>query len=140
MSYLDTRDLETEREDLKQQVLESFLESFPHYEDMTDNFEDIRFEEEEIQNWKEDWLDEIVNITDIEKLEDEVGSEFSYGVTLFGEYDFEDYCRELVEDVGDLSKDLPSYISNNIDWLGVANDLRVDYTEVEFRAETYLFR
>jgi antirestriction protein len=139
MSYLDTRDLETEREDLKQQVLESFLENFPHYEDMTDTFEDILFEEEEIQSWKEDWLDEITDICAIEDLEDEVGSEFSYGVTLIPEDDFEDFCEDLVSDIGDLPKDLPSYISNNIDWAGVAEDLRVDYSEVEFRGETYLF-
>jgi hypothetical protein len=140
MSYLDTRDLETEREDLKQQVLESFLENFPHYEDMTDTFEDIRFEEEEIQSWKEDWLDEIVDITDIEKLEDEVGSEFSYGVTLIDEDDFEDYCREFVEDCGYISKDTPQLIKNNIDWSGIADDMKKDYTEVTFKGETYLFR
>lgn len=140
MSYLDTRDLETEREDLKQSVLESFLENFPHYEDMTDTFEDIRFEEEEIESWKEDWLNEIVTITDIEKLEDEVGSEWNYGVTLIEEDDFEDYCKELVEDIGDLPSDLPSYIIDNIDWGGVANDLRVDYTEIVYQNNTYLFR
>jgi hypothetical protein len=140
MPYLDTRTLSEESEDLKQQILDSFLENFPHYEDITDTFEDIRFEEEEIQSWKEDWLDEIVTITDIEKLEDEVGSEFDYGVTLIDEDDFEEYCEELVSDIGDLPRDLPSYISNNIDWSGVADDLRVDYSAVNFRGTTYLFR
>lgn len=138
---LDTRNLIEERDDLKQQILDSFLEGFPHYEDMTDSFEDIRFEEEEIQNWKEDWLDEIVAITDIERLEDEIGSsEWGYGVTLIEEDDFEDYCIELLEDIGDLPENLPSYISNNINWSGVAQDLKVDYSEVDFRGVTYLFR
>lgn len=140
MSYLDTRDLETEREDLKQQVLESFLESFPHYEDITDTFEDIRFEEEEIESWKEDWLDEIVSITDIEKLEDEVGSEWKYGVTLIDEDDFEDYCQDFVEDCGYISKDTPQLIKNNIDWSGIADDMRQDYSEITFKGETYLYR
>jgi hypothetical protein len=140
MSYLDTRDLQTEREDLKQQILESFLESFPHYEDMTDTFEDIRFEEEEIESWKEDWFTELEVIEAINDLENSVGSEWSYGVTLINEDDFEDYCKELIEEIGDLPSDLPSYISNNIDWSGVADDLRVDYAEVDFRGETYLFR
>jgi antirestriction protein len=137
---LDTRTLSGERTELKQQILDSFLENFPHYEDITNTFEDICFEEEEIQSWKEDWLDEIVTITDIEKLEDEVGSEFDYGVTLIDEDDFEEYCEELVSDIGDLPRDLPSYISNNIDWSGVADDLRVDYSAVNFRGTTYLFR
>ena len=47
--YLDTRDLIEERDNLKQQILDSFLENFPHYEEMTESFEDIRFEEEEIE-------------------------------------------------------------------------------------------
>jgi hypothetical protein len=138
MSYLDTRDLETEREDLKQQVLESFLENFPQYEDMTDNFEDIRFEEEEIESWKEDWYTELEVIEAINELEDEVGSEFSYGVTLIPEYNFEDYCEELCEDAGYISKDFPSWIE--IDWEATSNNMKQDYSEVEFRGETYLFR
>lgn len=138
MSYLDTRDLETEREDLKQQVLESFLENFPHYEDMTESFEDIRFEEEEIESWKEDWLDEITDICAIEDLEDEVGSEWRYGVTLIPEDDFEDYCEELCEDVGYISKDFPSWIE--IDWEATSNNVKQDYSEVNFRGVTYLFR
>lgn len=137
--YLDSRDLIKKREELKQQVLDSFNETFPQYE--TDYFENILFEEEEIQSWKEDWLDEIIEITDIEKLEDEVSSsEWDYGMTFISEDEFEDYCKELVEDCGYLSKDLPFFISSNIDWAGVADDLRVDYSEVEYQGGTYLFR
>ena len=140
MSYLDTRDLEIEREDLKQEILNDFLEVFPQYEDMTDTFEDIRLDEEEIESWKDNWQTELEVIEAINELENSVGSEWSYGVTLIDEDDFEDYCEELVSDIGDLPKDLPSYISNNIDWEGVAEDLKVDYTEVEFRGTTYLYR
>jgi hypothetical protein len=135
---LDTRDLQTEREDLQEQVLQSFLENFPHYEDMTDTFEDIRFEEEEIQSWKEDWLDEIESITDIEKLEDEVGSEWKYGVTLIEEDDFEDFVEQDLEDCGYIPKDFPTWIE--IDWEATANNVRQDYSEVNFRGTTYLFR
>jgi len=138
MSYLDTRDLETEREDLKQQILESFLESFPHYEDMTDTFEDIRLDEEEIESWKEDWFTELEVIEAINDLENEVGSEWSYGVTLIEEDDFEDYCEEFVEDCYALNS-IPQWIKNNINWSGIADDMKQDYTEVNFRGETYLF-
>ena len=94
---LDTRNLIERREELKQSVLDSFLENFPHYEEMTNDFEDILFEEEEIQSWKEYWLDEIEEITDIEKLEDEVndyaGDNFEDGVYLIVEDDFEDFVK-----------------------------------------------
>lgn len=136
--YLDTRDLETEREELKQSILDSFLDTFPHYEDMTDSFEDIRFEEEEIESWKEDWLDELKQIEEIDNIENEC-SEFSFGCTLIDEYDFEEYCEELVDDCYDI-KDVPNFIRNNIDWSGVAEDLKVDYSEVDYQGKTYLFR
>ena len=137
---MDSRDLETEREDLKQEILNDFLEVFPQYEDMTDTFEDIRLDEEEIESWRDNWQTELEVIEDINELENSVGSEWSYGVTLIDEDDFQDYCEELVSDIGDLPKDLPSYISNNIDWEGVAEDLKVDYSEVTFRGTSYLYR
>lgn len=83
---LDSRDLITERDDHKQTILDRFLDTFPHYEGMTDTFEDIRFEEEEIESWKEDWLDELNSIREIDELEDNISnSEWGYGLTLIEE-------------------------------------------------------
>lgn len=135
---LNTRDLQTEREELQQTILDSFLEEFPQYEEMTDTFEDIRFEEEEIQSWKDGWLDEIVTITDIEKLEDEIGSEWEYGVTLIEEDEFEDFVEQDLEDCGYISKDFPKWIE--IDWEATANNVRQDYSEVVYNEITYLYR
>lgn len=137
--YLDTRNLQTEREELKQSVLDSFLENFPHYEDMTDTFEDIRFEEEEIESWKEDWLDELKQIEEIDNIENEC-SEFSFGETLIEEGDFEEYCEEFIEECGYINKDMPYLIRNNIDFKGIADDMRQDYSEVDYQGKTYLFR
>ena len=87
------------------------------------------------------WEDELKEIEEINDLEDEINNgEFEFGTTLIDEDDFEEYCEDLVSDIGDLPKDLPSYISNNIDWSGIADDLRQDYSEVEFRGTTYLYR
>ena len=38
MNTLDTRNLAERREALKQENLDSFLENFPHYEEMTESF------------------------------------------------------------------------------------------------------
>lgn len=134
---MDSRDLIEKREELKQQVLDSFNETFPQYE--TDYFEDILFEEEEIQSWKEDWLDEIVEITDIEKLEDEVNSsEWLYGIYFIKEDEFTDYVEELLKDCGYISKDFPSWIE--IDWSSTADNVRQDYSEVKYQGITYLYR
>ena len=134
MNILDTRDLAERREALKQEILDSFLENFPHYEEMTESFEDILFEEGEIQSWKEDFEDELKEIEEIDDVENELGSEFEYGVTLVDVDDFEDYCEELMEEFGYINKDTPQLIKNNIDYKGIAEDMKYDYTEVTYRS------
>ena len=109
---------------------------------MTESFEDILFEEEEIESWKEDWLDEIEEITDIEKLEDEVnnyaGDNFNDGVNLIDEDDFEDFVEDDLKQLDYIPKDFPTWIE--IDWKATANNVQQDYTEVKFRGTTYLYR
>ena len=41
----------------------------------------------------------------------------------------EEFVQELVEDCGDIPKDLPFYI--HIDWEGTARDVMMDYFEIE---------
>lgn len=133
---MDTRDLIERREELKEQILADFQETFPQYE--AETYEDILFAEEEIQSWVEGFEDELKEVEAIDDLENEVGSEFSYGVALIREKDFEDYCEELVKDCGYISDDFPSWIE--IDWTETADNMRVDYAEVEFQGDTYLYR
>ena len=137
-NYIDTRYLAERREALKQEILDSFLENFPHYEEMTESFEDIRFEEEEIESWKEDFEDGLKEIEEIDDVENELGSEFEYGVTLVDVDDWEEYVEELLEDIGYIPKDFPSWIE--IDWEATANNVKVDYTEVTYQGNSYLGR
>lgn len=46
----------------------------------------------------------------------------------------EDFTQELLENCGDMPKDLPAYI--HIDWEGTARDIMMDYTE----QDGYYFR
>lgn len=140
MNTIDSRDLAERREALKQEILDSFLENFPHYEEMTESFEDIRFEEEEIQSWKQDFEDELKEIEEIDDVENELGSEFEYGVTLVDVDDFEDYCEELMEEFGYINKDTPQLIKNNIDYKGIAEDMKWNYIEVDYQGNSYLGR
>ena len=41
----------------------------------------------------------------------------------------EEFVQELVEDCGEIPKDLPFYI--HIDWEGTARDVMMDYFEIE---------
>lgn len=134
---IDTRDLIERRDELKQNILDSFLEIFPQYEDQTEEYEDILFDEEEIQSWKEDWEDEIKEIEEINNIEDEC-REFDFGETLIREDEWEDYVKDLLEDCGYIPKDFPSWIE--IDWDATANNVKQDYSEVEYQGDTYYFR
>ena len=142
MKTIDTRDLAERREALKQEILDSFLETFEHYAEQTETFEDILFEVEEIQSWKEGFEDELKEIEEIDTLEDEInsyaGDNFDDGVYLIDADDFEDFVEQDLEDLGYIPKDFPTWIE--IDWKATANNVQQDYTEVEFRGTTYLYR
>jgi hypothetical protein len=64
----------------------------------------------------------------------------SYSPTLVAELHFPDYIKELLTDIGDLPRDLPEYLANNIDWDGVSDDLKEDYTSVTLDGEDYFIR
>ncbi len=64
--------------------------------------------------------------------------DWQYGETMIRESYFVEYCQELLEDIGDLPKDLPHYIE--IDWEKTARNIRMDYTEVDFDGVAYLIR
>lgn len=61
-----------------------------------------------------------------------------YPITLIRDTYFVDAMQELVEDIGDLPKELPGYLA--IDWEETANNLRVDYSSVEYDGITYWYR
>jgi hypothetical protein len=71
----------------------------------------------------------------IDKLIDDISdhnSEVEYGVTLILDSYFEEYARGLIEGCYDLSDEIPDIMKNNINWKGIVNDLKVDYTYIEF--------
>lgn len=64
--------------------------------------------------------------------------DWRHGATLVRDSYFEDYARELLEDIGDIPRDLPHYIE--IDWEATARNIRMDYTEVDFDGVSYWVR
>lgn len=52
-------------------------------------------------------------------------SDWQHGETLIEEEHFIDYIKELLQDIGDLPSDLPSYLV--IDWDATADNLAHDY-------------
>lgn len=135
---MDTRDLIAKREKLQETILDSFLETFPQYEEMTYHYDDILMDEEEIQDWKQDWTDEIKEIEEIDLLEVDV-EDFVYGVHLIVESDFnQDYVHDWLIDMGVLSRmeKLP-YIE--IDWESTISNVKDIFSVVEYQGKTYYY-
>lgn len=51
---------------------------------------------------------------------------------------FEDYCKELLSDMGDLPRNIPHYIE--IDWHRTAENIQQDYASVDILDNTYWYR
>jgi predicted nuclease with TOPRIM domain len=65
-------------------------------------------------------------------------SEWEDGLPLFRDTYFVDYCKELCEDIGDIPRNIPSYIV--IDWKATAENLKADYTYATLCGCKYYFR
>lgn len=59
-----------------------------------------------------------------------------YPITLIHERAFEEAMDEMLEDIGELPRNLPSYLRITVDYAA----LRMDYSEVEVDGHTYLYR
>lgn len=71
--------------------------------------------------------------------EGEGAADWQYGETLIRDSYFEDYARELAEDIGAIPRDAawPAYC---IDWERAALELQVDYFTIDFDGVTYWVR
>lgn len=75
----------------------------------------------------------------LEAFIEEGSSSWDDGETLVRESYFEDYARELAEDIGAL-KDCNHWPATCIDWEKAAEELQMDYTGADFDGVTYYFR
>jgi hypothetical protein len=57
--------------------------------------------------------------------------DWQYGETFIPEHQFEEYARELAEDIGAITGD-ESWPLSYIDWARASDALKMDYTEFEF--------
>lgn len=65
--------------------------------------------------------------------------DWKYGATLIRDSYFEDYARELADDIGAIKSDA-QWPATCIDWKQAADELKQDYTSVEFDGVTYWVR
>lgn len=65
-------------------------------------------------------------------------SDWEYGATLIAEGYFTDYCMGLLSDIGYIPSDIPGWIV--LDAEATAENMKADYTEIEFMGTTYYAR
>jgi antirestriction protein len=117
MDIIDSRELQ-ERMDEIQYDLETLEMPDTEREDLRTELVSLQALKEEVEGYaSDDWRD---------------------GIQLIAEQDFTEYCQDLLEDCGEIPRDLPSYVV--VDWEATAENLRVDYSEVDHEGTTYLFR
>ena len=84
--------------------------------------------------------DEQAELAELEALRDEIGeTTMRDGETMILKRDFREYAQELADDIGALRNGL-SWPYTCIDWNQAADELAMDYSEVEYWGETYLIR
>lgn len=91
-----------------------------------------------LDDWNEENADELKALEDLASQAEGYSDDWTYGATLIRDSYFTDYAQELCADIGDIPRDLPGYIV--IDWQATADNLKADYTSVEFDGVTYWVR
>jgi hypothetical protein len=113
----DVRDLISrfeELQELKDELFIAFedLEEFQQIESILDKLKGNGGDEQ----WQGDW----------------------YPVTMIVENYFTEYAQDLVSDIGDMPREIPSYIE--IDWDATADNIKRDYSSIDIDGNTYYFR
>lgn len=83
--------------------------------------------------------DERAELKALEALQEEAqgyAPDWKHGSTLIRDSYFETYAQELAEDIGAISRNA-QWPLGCIDWEKAADELKQDYTSVEFDGETY---
>lgn len=142
-------ELESEHEDLTTNLQEAQAELandilkgiFITTEDREDSETVVEDAKKALENWKEENDSEFTALKDLlEELAGYGGDEQWrgdwYPVTLIRYDYFESYMDEMLEDCGELPKDLPSYLSITVDY----DALKMDYSTVEIDGIEYYYR
>lgn len=146
---IDSRDIK-QRIEYLQRDLECFLEDNGFEEDFNyfevighENWDDVATITQEnvddvldlLQSWE--YSDEYISLMKLQE-ECEHYCEWDDGAFFIRDDYFEEYAEQLCEDIGDLPKEVPSYIV--IDWEATALNIQEDYMSAEFDGVKYWVR
>lgn len=93
-------------------------------------------------NERDDYADEIEELSLLQALAQEgesAVSDWPHGAALIRDSYFEEYAKEYADDVIGGVRGAP-WPFNHIDWEAAADEMRIDYTEIDFDGVAYLVR
>lgn len=111
--------------------------------DIIERIDELREQISELKNEKQNVDDLEEELSTLEALaeEGESLSDWEYGVTLIRDSYFKEYAQEFAEDCGYIQRDRAmQWPYNCIDWDEAADELLMDYTELDFNGATYYAR
>lgn len=93
------------------------------------------------EDWDADQNDIVSEFVALRELDSECESygDWSFGSTLIRESYFTEYAEDFANDIGAVNRNA-SWPNTHIDWEAAAHALKQDYSEVQFKGETYLIR
>jgi hypothetical protein len=160
-NILDTRDLRKRLSELEDYET-AFKEAEEKYEEaqaaLSAHIETVRpTTKKEGSAWDDEWSEllraveeakaemdsaaldmEEGELAQLREMESEI-PEWRHGETLINDSYFESYAQELAEDTGAIDSNA-TWPLNHINWEAAAEDLKSDYTPIEYDGETYWYR
>lgn len=110
-------------------------------EDKLDSMNEAEDWPEELENAADDQREiaaEFIRLREFDSEGSDYAPDWRYGETIIREDYFAEYAEEMIKDVGDMPAETPGYIA--IDWDKTAENIKVDYTEIEYDGTTFLVR
>ncbi|QBQ74438.1 hypothetical protein BcepSauron_058 [Burkholderia phage BcepSauron] len=116
------------------------------YDELKDERDTHDSDDDRAADWADENPDEAVELEQLEKILTELNGEGGdhqyegnwYPGCLIRDSHFTEYCEQLVSDIGDMPREIPSYLV--IDWDATAKNLSVDYSTIDIEGTEYLYR
>lgn len=122
------------------EVIERIAELEAEFVDATDSDPaDIMSQDDWAFGLGEDGALEMVSLLELQEEAEGYISDWQYGEMFYTWDALVEYTEELVNECY-TTGELPSWVTNHIDWEEVTKEVKVDYTGFEFRGTTYYAR
>lgn len=132
-------EIEEAKKDVEIAFQEEDEEAMLKRQEELDNLEESLEEAvSEIDEYEFDGEDELAELISVNEEGEGYAGDWRHGETLINERYWKAYVQELLEDLGGLPKDLPSYIA--IDWDETADNIAEDYTTIDWDGVDFYVR